>query len=239
MSKIYQAFQKQGADLPEIAERLKQTGLLRLYPPPHESQQEEFAKLSLRLLSIKKDHEGSAIAVASSASGEGSSFVSFNLATVLGLVYEQKVAWIDGNFRSPQKMLMDHKGPTFADILRDPRLAADLPCESSRVTLVPGGTDLRIVRALFTDRNYADLLSSLTSRFDFVIIDLPPVLESQDTALMAKKTDGVLLVVAHRRLKYESIRSGVQSLQEVGVNMLGAVMNRRQFDLPGFLHKWI
>lgn len=239
MSKIYQAYQKQGTNLPEIAERLKQAGSLRLYPPPHESQQEEFAKLSLRLLSIKKDHQGSVIAVASSASGEGSSFISFNLATVLGLVYDQKVIWIDGNFRSPQKMLMDHKGATFADILRDPRMVADLPCELSRITLVPGGTDLRIVRALFTDKNYADLIAALSSRFDFTVIDLPPVLETQDTALMAKKTDGVLLVIAQRQLKYESIRSGVRSLEEVGVNLLGAVMNRRQFDLPGFLHRWI
>lgn len=239
MTIIHQAYKKQGVSLPEMAERLKQAGSTGLYPPPHESQQEEFAKLCLRLLSIKKDMRGSVIPVASSASGEGSSFVSFNLASVLGLVYEQKVAWLDGNFRSPQKKLLDHKGATFADILRNPRLADELPCEPSRITLVSGGDDLRIVRALFTDRNYTELLASLASRFDFTIIDLPPVLESQDAALMAKGTDGVLLVVAQRQLKYESIRSGVVALQEVGVDLLGAVMNRRQFDLPGFIHKWV
>ena len=239
MSKIYQAYKKQGAELPDIAERLKRVGSMQLYPPPHESQQEEFAKLCLRLLSIKEDHRGSVIAVASSASGEGSSFISFSLATVMGLVYDQNVAWIDGNFRSPQKKLMGHQGVTFADVLRDPGRVDELSSGSSRVTLVPGGADLQVARALFTDSNYTDLLLALSSRFDFTIIDLPPILETQDTALMAKRTDGVLLVVAHRQLKYEPIRSGVLSLQEVGVNLLGAVMNRRQFDLPGFLHKWI
>jgi polysaccharide biosynthesis transport protein len=239
MNTIYEAYNKQVMGMPEMTERLHQVGSLRLYQPPHESQQEEFAKLSLRLLEMKCEDQGTVLAVASSMSGEGASFVSYSMATVLGLVYEQKVAWIDGNFRSPQKKLQGQDGSTFADLLRDPDLSSDLPCSPAHVTHVPGGTDLRSERARFTEKNYSDLISSLASRFDVVIIDLPPILETQDAALMARKTDGLLLVVAHRRLKRESIDSGVRSLKELGVNILGAVMNRRQFDLPGFLHNRI
>ena len=239
MSDIYQAYKKQVVGLPEMADRLQRVGSLRLYPSPAESQQEEFAKLSHRLLCMKQDLRGSVIAVASSTSGEGASFVSYNLATFLGLVYEQKVAWIDGNFRSPQGKLRDHEELTFADLLRDPQGASGLPCRPSHVTLVPGGSDLRAERAGFADKNYTDLIASLASRYDFTIIDMPPILETQDTALMAQRTDGLLLVVAHRQLKRESIASGVRSLREVGVHLLGAVMNRREFDLPKFIHKRI
>ncbi len=239
MTIINQALKKRGVNFSEMGERLKQAGNLHLYPPPHESQQEEFAKLCLRLLSNKKGVRGSVIGLASSASGEGSSFISFNLASILGYVYQQKVAWIDGNFRSPQMQLQGYRGPTFVDLLKNPKLADELPSDPSQMTLVSGGDNLRDVRAFFTESNYSDLLAVMASNFDFTIIDLPPVLENQDTALMAKGTDGILLVVAQRQLKFESIRSGVHSLQEVGVHLLGAVMNRREFDLPGFLHKLI
>ena len=128
MTDIYKAYKKQVVGLPEMADRLQRAGSLRLYPAPIESQQEEFAKLSHRLLSLKTDLRGSVISVASSMSGEGSSFVSYNLATFLGLVFEQKVVWIDGNFRSPQRKLLDYDGVTFAELLRDPTLADVLPC---------------------------------------------------------------------------------------------------------------
>ncbi len=194
----------------------------------------------MRLINVvENDDKGIAIAMASSSPGEGSSFVSYNLATFLGLVYDQKVAWIDGNILSPQEKLKDQDGVTFSDLLEDPNLASKLPNESSQITLVPSGPKLAKSRALFAGNNYTVLLDSLASCFDFVIIDLPPILKSQDAALVAQKTDGMLLVVAHRKLKREIIDSGIRSLRAVGVNILGAVLNRREFDLPGFLHKWI
>ena len=239
MSKILQAYKKKGATSSEISDRLQRAGSLQLFPQPHVSQQEEFSRLSLRMLSLKNEDNGTIIAMASSASGEGSSFVSFNMATFLGLVYDQKVAWIDGNTLSPQEQLQDQEGLSFTDLLREPVLSSELPCVPSQVTLIPGGKNLAKERALFAGSNYTSLLDSLASRFDFVIIDLPPVLVSQDAALVAQKTDGLLLVVAHRKLKREIIDSGIRSLRAVGVNILGAVLNRREFDLPGFLHKWI
>ncbi len=239
MSKILQAYKKKGVSSAEISDRLQRAGSLQLFPQPHASQQEEFSRLSLRLLSLKNEGKGTAIALASSSQGEGSSFVSYNLATFLGLVYDQKVAWIDGNILSPQDKLRDHDGITFSELMQDPALAEQLPCESTQITLVSGGKQLGKDRALFAGKNYTTLLDSLASRFDFVIIDLPPILVSQDAALIAQKTDGMLLVVAHRKLKREIIDSGIRSLRAVGVNILGAVLNRREFDLPGFLHKWI
>ncbi len=239
MSKILQAYKKKGASSSEISDRLQRAGSLQLFPQPHASQQEEFSRLSLRLLSLKNDGRGTVIAMASSSPGEGSSFVSYNLAAFLGLVYDQKVAWIDGNVLSPQGKLQDQSGVSFSDLLNDPKLVSQLPCESTQITMVPGGPQLAKERALFAGSNYTTLLDSLASRFDFVIIDLPPVLKSQDAALVAQKTDGMLLVVAHRKLKREIIDSGIRSLRAVGVNVLGAVLNRREFDLPGFLHKWI
>lgn len=239
MSNIYQAYKKQGVDYPDIAERLQRAGSLQLFPQPHQSQQEEFSRLSLRLLKMKEEERGLVIAMASSATGEGASFVSYNLATFLALVYDQKVAWIDSNTLNPQEELKHHEGASLAELLKEPERARELPSNSAQITLVPAGRDLRSKRALFADKNYPALLKILGERFDFVVLDLPPVLESQDASLIAQKTDGMLLVVAHRRLKRETINSGVKSLQAVGVEILGAVLNRREFDLPNFLHKWI
>ncbi len=76
----------------------------------------------------------------------------------------------------------------------------------------------------------------LNQIFDFVILDLPPVLKSTDTALIGRNTDGLLLVVEQKFLKWEVINHGVDSLREKDVKILGSVINRREFELPKVIY---
>ena len=235
MSKIYEAYRKRAGGEPDLEAEIGRIGTVALYPVPDAAQQGEFNQLANRLLDVKPEDRGAVLSFASTASGEGASFVSFNTAMVLASVYHQKVAWIDGNFESPQQQLARAEGPTLANLLQQPSRLAELR-PAANPALIPGGSNLSQVRGLFADERCADLVRALGERFDFTILDLPPVLGTTDTALAAAATDGLTLVIEQRYLKREIIGHGMDALRAKNVNVLGAVINKRSFDLPKVIY---
>lgn len=235
MSKIYEAYRKRVGDEPDLTIELGRVGTVALYPMPDATQQAEFSQLANRLLDHKRDDRGAVIAFASTASGEGASFVSYNTALMLATVYHQKVCWLDANFQTPQKALAHAEGPTLATLLQNPERLSELRPAGNPV-LVPGGLNLTAVRGLFADQKCHDLLRALSGRFDFTIVDLPPVLSTTDAALMATATDGLTLVIEQRFLKREIIGHGVEALRAKSVRVLGTVINKRSYDLPKVIY---
>jgi len=71
----------------------------------------------------------------------------------------------------------------------------------------------------------ADVLGSLTSQFDYVFIDTPPVLPYTDAAVLSRMTSGTLLVVGLHRVKDEELRTAVDSLENAGGSPVGMVLN--------------
>jgi Mrp family chromosome partitioning ATPase len=235
MSKIYEAYRKRAGDTPDLAVEIGKVGVVSLFPTPDIAQQEEFSQLANRLLDLRTEQRGAVISFASTASGEGASYVSYNTALMLATVYKQRVAWVDANFLSPQKILARTDGPTLALLLQHPDRLAELRSAGNPV-LVPGGANLSMVRGMFAADKCSDLIKGFASRFDFTLIDLPPVQNTTDTALMAAATDGVALVIAQRLLKREIISYGMEALRAKSVNVLGAVINKRSYDLPRVIY---
>lgn len=235
MSKIFDAYRKKVGDLSDLSLEIGKAGAISLYPSPEGSQKDDFNKLANRLLGLRLENRGAMLAFGSSTTGEGASFVSYNTAFYLATVYHKKVVWIDGNFMSPQKKLLGQGCNTFSSLLREPEKVDDLVALEN-LLLIPGGRDLQEVRGLLADKNYGDLLRNFSRRFDFVILDLPPTLNSSDTALMAASVDGFLLVIEQKFLKLEVIEHGIQGLRNKGVHMLGTIINRRTYELPKVLY---
>jgi receptor protein-tyrosine kinase len=235
VSKIFDAYRKKVGNLSDLSLEIGKAGSISLYPSPEGSQKDDFNKLANRLLGLRLENRGTVLTFGSSAMGEGSSFVSYHTACYLAAVYHQQVVWIDGNFKSPQVKLMGQDRRTFSSLLQDPEIVDDL-IASDNPLLIPGGSNLQEARGLLADKNYGQLLENLARRFDFVILDLPPVLNSTDTALMAAGSDGFLLIIEQKYLKVEVIEHGIQGLKDKGVHMLGTVINRRTYDLPKVLY---
>jgi Mrp family chromosome partitioning ATPase len=235
VSKIFDAYRKKVGTMSDLSLEVGNAGSISLYPFPKGAQQDDFNKLANRLLGLRREDRGTILSFSSSASGEGASFVSYNTALFLASVYHQKVVWVDGNFLSPQNRLLGVEDHTFSSLLQDPGSVDDLISVDNPL-LIAGGRGLQKARGLLADRKYRQLLDGLTRRFDFVILDLPPVLASTDTALMASASDGFLLVIEQKFLKVEVIEHGIQGLRDKGVRLLGTVINRRTYDLPKVIY---
>ena len=71
----------------------------------------------------------------------------------------------------------------------------------------------------------AEIIQGARSAFDFVIIDLPPVLGLADTLAVAPLLDGVLFVAQADNTRQVGIRHAVAQLQQVGAVIDGGVLN--------------
>jgi len=75
-------------------------------------------------------------------------------------------------------------------------------------------------------------IERLPGQWETVIFDAPPVLDGPDAAVLASYVDVVLVVVDPRRSSARATAQAVSSLNAVGAQILGVVLNRES-DGPG------
>jgi MinD-like ATPase involved in chromosome partitioning or flagellar assembly len=108
--------------------------------------------------------------------------------------------------------------------------AGDFPAEEGDESLQPFGFDSELERGL-------NNLESLRYSFDFLLLDCPSLKDSGDAALFAQAADGVVLVVEADRTRKEQIRSTLNTLEMAKGNVLGCVLNKRQYPIPEWLYQ--
>lgn len=235
MSKILEAMNKSSVDVVDLVQRIQTVDEGNLFPPPSDDQVFEFEQLANSLLNIHGGGGGKTIVFASTYSGEGSSYVSYNCARYLSLLLNQKIAWIDANFNSPQKKLRGHS-PDLKSLLVDP---SQISSKSSGRDLfvISGGDTQKSTMDLLHGPKYAKFLQHMQAEFFYTIIDTAPILQGVEVMHLAHDTLGLVVVVESQRLKHEVIQHGLKKMKDLGVEVRGTVLNKRSFQLPGFLYR--
>jgi Mrp family chromosome partitioning ATPase len=242
MSKILDAMQDGSSDLPERPDRVDRTGYnlgtidnARLFPPPPEDLLLELDHITGALISRRSPGAGMSLVFTSATSGEGVSFVSYCVARHLAYLLNGNVAWIDANHLAPQTRI--HRRETnYRSLLVEPERAVELAPDAGLTVVGHGDADIKLTE-LLTTGNFRRLLEIMSERFFFTIIDGPPIFSAMETAHMARQSDGSVLVVETRRLKYEVIRQGLENLRSQGGAIFGTVLNKRSYQIPDFLYR--
>lgn len=237
MSKILKAVRKSARENEDLGARLNQVDSIRLFPLPDGDQLPEFEHLVNSLIKMHDGGDGIVIVFSSASKEEGTSFVSYNVAKQLTVLMDRKVAWVDGNFLRPQDGIQN-ESYNFRNLLQDPTLWDSFPV-ADNLTLIPNGSRRIKPTDLLKSDKYDEVLQGFRDRFFFTIIDAPPFLESVDVAHLASKSFGLVVVVESRGLKREIIRNGMENLASHQVDILGAVLNKRVFDIPKAIYKWL
>lgn len=69
------------------------------------------------------------------------------------------------------------------------------------------------------------LIKEMEKRYDYVLLDSPPVQRVTDSLTLSKLVDGTLLVVRSGITTYDSIESGIRKFREIHSNILGIIVN--------------
>ena len=94
-----------------------------------------------------------------------------------------------------------------------------------RLKVLPAGPIPPNPAELLGSRRFAEFLDQMRQEFDYVLIDAPPVELVSDPVILASQSDGVLLVLDSQNTRKISLRRSMRSLEAVGANVLGTIMN--------------
>ncbi|TAE57212.1 MAG: polysaccharide biosynthesis tyrosine autokinase [Nostocales cyanobacterium] len=180
---------------------------------------------NIRLLS--SDTMIKSIVVTSSIAKEGKSTVAANLATVISQL-GRKVLLIDADLRVPSQ----HH---FWGITSSPGLSEVLvgqeKCSNAiskvmdNLDVLPAGVRPPNPLTLLDSKRMAALIEKLSSHYDFVIIDTPPLLVGADAVTVSKMTDGILLVARPGVIDHHNALSAKEMLKRSNYNVLGLLVN--------------
>ena len=105
------------------------------------------------------------------------------------------------------------------------------PVNPSGLTLLPAGHgpgSLLVTQS----RRFIEQLQAWRTRFDWIVVDAPPLLSSRGAVALGANVSGALLVLRTGRTRPEVLQRAVDELRSASVPILGAVMNRRRFVIP-------
>jgi capsular exopolysaccharide synthesis family protein len=167
--------------------------------------------------------------IASSVPKEGKSTVSLYLAATLS-IGGSRVLLVDADMRraSLHKQIGAPASPGLAEVLNH-ELALDkaiLPTTLENLFLLPAGEAKRNPGELVLRAGWGQLLRDVSPQFDFVLIDTPPILATDDTASLGSKADGVIFVVRGSFTPARMVRQALEYLRQRRVPVLGLIFNR-------------
>jgi Mrp family chromosome partitioning ATPase len=82
-----------------------------------------------------------------------------------------------------------------------------------------------------------EFLKALRWNFDYVLIDCPAISDSPEAATLAPLVDGMCVVVQAAHTRRGQIQHCQQTIEAVGGNFLGFILNQRKYPVPGWLYR--
>jgi len=168
------------------------------------------------------------IQVTSPAAGDGKSTLAMNFAVSLAQS-GKKTLIMESDFRRPKvhKLTGVDNKKGVVDVLRGKAEISDAikETELEGFYVMPCGSRPKNPSELLSRPEYEHLLSVLREKFDYVIVDTPPVLVVTDPCSVAPRVDGVVLCVRLSRHTREFGRRALEQLRDVGASMSGIVIN--------------
>ena len=101
--------------------------------------------------------------------------------------------------------------------------------------LAAGGMGGRVLADMDPGK-FKSFLDLVKTEFEFIFLDIPPLLHYAEGITLSKLCDGVILIVRAGQTRLEVVEEAKRLLKKANVNLLGAILNRREFYIPGGLY---
>ena len=188
---------------------------------------EQYRSLRTRLKRVESGRALRTIAVTSPNKGDGKSLTASNLALTMAQEFQQRVLLIDCDLRRPSihRLFGLSDGPGLGDVLMSAAELDDalVALPEFHLTVLPAGLPPSRPAELLGSSAMRRLLDTLRSRFDRILIDVPPVAPLADLHILAPMVDGLLMIVRAGITPKPAIERALAGLDASKV--LGLVLN--------------
>jgi len=200
---------------------------------------EQYQGLRLTIERLRRGRRLQVIAVTSPAAGEGKTLTAINLAGALARGGDAaRVLLIDADLRRPavaRQLAIDDDAKGLTEVVENAAATIDSVTQKLKpynLSVVPAGTRNGAVHHILRSSRLDVVLAEARQRYDFVVLDTPPLLPVFDSALLANAVDGVLMVVAANQTPRKLLAEALNLLDPAKV--LGIVFNRDARPMFGY-----
>jgi len=200
---------------------------------------EQYQGLRLTIERLRRSRTLQVIAVTSPAAGEGKTLTAINLAGALARgADDARVLLIDADLRRPavaRQLALDEFSQGLTEAVESASTTLDGVTQRLKpfnLSVIPAGLRKGAVHQVLRSPRLDAVLAEARQRYDFVVLDTPPLLPVFDSALLANAVDGVLMVVAANQTPRKLLGEALNMLDPAKV--LGIVFNRDAKPMFGY-----
>jgi capsular exopolysaccharide synthesis family protein len=218
-------------DLTSASALVPATSQLISVSAPHSPIAEALRTLRANLLLSSADYPPRVVALASALPGEGKSTILANLSVTLAQA-NHRTLLIDGDLRLGGLSKLFHNAGTpigvgLTDYLtgQSPLDAAIYPTTVPNLDIMPVGSIAPNPAELVGSASMKRLLSLLKDRYDFIMVDTPPIMAVADGLLLSRLVDSVIFVTRCGHTPRHTAREARAKLNRIRARVIGFVLN--------------
>ena len=208
---------------------------------PIQTQSDRFQEVKTKLVTCFPLDSVKTIMFTSTAHGDGSSFTAVSLATTLVKDFRRNVLLIDANLRRPSlhEIFNIENNNGLSNILtqEEDKTFFVKKAGYGRLYLIPCGKKKSEPANLFESNRFDKTLKTMREKFDYVILDVPPVNSYAESIVIATKVDGVILVLESDKTRQQVAIRAKQEMEKAGAKVLGVILNKRKHYIPEWIYK--
>lgn len=170
------------------------------------------------------------IVVTSCYPNEGKSDILFQLAREMGKM-EKKVLVVDADIRKSSlvsRYQVSGKVDGLSQYLSGQKNLHDVMYTTNfpGVDIIFAGPVAPNPSELLGQESFANLLHEMRERYDYVLVDTPPIGSLIDAAVVAKQCDGAILVIESELVSRKDAVKTKEQIEMSGCHLIGAVLNK-------------
>lgn len=189
------------------------------------STRESYKKLRTSLLYTE---DVKTIAITSTLPNEGKSVTAYHLAVCFAKA-GKRTLFIDCDLRKSDIYTYLHVEKNLqglSEYLSKQASALIYNTSLTNLSIIFSGKTPPNPSELLTSIHFEKLLNILKEKFDYIIIDTPPVSSAVDSSIVGRYVDGVVLVVRSNYVKRAVVDNSKKVIQRNGGRIVGVVLNR-------------
>lgn len=199
---------------------------------------EQYRGLRYVVEHLRKEASLQVVAVTSPGVGDGKTTTAINLAGALAQAPGARVLLIDADLRRPslaRHLGMRGSGGGLVDrVLKNRQTlgGAEERLERFNLSVLPAGQEIASPYELLESPRLALLIEEMRRRYDYIVVDTPPLLAVPDCRVIGKWVDGFIVVVAAHKTPRKLLEEALNIME--APKTLGFVFNHDDRPLSGY-----
>lgn len=185
-----------------------------------------------------------AITITSSIHGEGKTITAINLAIQMANDLNKKnILLVDADMRRSRisKYLGFESDAGLSDLITNGTNVdqALVNIGISNLTILPAGKTPHNPAEILGSTKMGNLIAALKTKYDYIIIDSPPIVPVTDAGVIGSQTDGILMVIQANRTQKGVVEHGKNLLTQAHAKLLGYILTNIQYHIPEYIYRYL